>query len=263
MYECEDQGQPLQARSGGCDRAAFCFGTACNDKEMIVNRAGRRAEPGLVNIALLCDQPLLRSSLRALIESRHGYQVPMESVTCHCALEFAAGLAIDVAIVELDLTESAPHGAEELEKMLSTGRTLPILIVTRDPDTAMCRAALRAGAKGILLKHKTSDELFGAIDRVQRGENWLEGLALEKLFAPDAKAAPRSAEGDSIALLTRRELEVVRAVARGITNKEVGDALFISGATVRHHLCTIFEKLGVRSRGELIVFAYRNHLVEP
>jgi two-component system nitrate/nitrite response regulator NarL len=149
-----------------------------------------------------------------------------------------------------------------LQALLSTAPAVPVLILTLDPDTEACHVAFRFGVRGIVLKSKRLDDLFGAIDRIRRGETWLEGPALQKLLLQNAKARTVSVEDSRIATLTKREREIVKVVAGGRTNRQVSEELFISDATVRHHLCTIFDKLGVSSRGELIVYAYRNGLAD-
>jgi len=145
---------------------------------------------------------------------------------------------------------------------LAAAPSVPVLILTTDPDSEACHVAFRLGVRGIVLKGKRLDDLFGAIDRIRRGDTWLEGPALQKLLDQSMRGKKVSAEDGRIAQLTKREREIVKVVAGGKTNRQVSEELFISDATVRHHLCTIFDKLGVSSRGELIVYAYRNGLAD-
>ncbi len=205
---------------------------------------------------------MLRNALAMLISAAGQYRVVVEIANCAHALRHIAELGADVALVDFDLREYRPERLATLKEMLSAAPRLPALILTEDPDCDACRSALRTGAKGIILKCKKREDLFGAIDRVARGETWLEGPALEKILAEKSPAKACCPEESRIALLTRREREIVRVVARGHTNRQVGQQLFISGATVRHHLCAIFDKLGVSTRGELIVYAYRHQLAD-
>jgi DNA-binding NarL/FixJ family response regulator len=211
-------------------------------------------------IVICGNQPIMRSALRLVIAARNGYEVLLETAICPNALGRLQNVGIDVLLVDFDLngSEDLPVG---LQTFLSAVPGVPVLILTPDPDAEACSAAFRLGVRGIVLKSKKVEDLFGAIDRIRRGDTWLEGPALQKLLGQSATARNAVVE-DGLTALTRREREVVEVVARGRTNRQVGEELFISDPTVRHHLCTIFDKLGVASRGELIVYAYRHGLAD-
>lgn len=240
-----------------CNRGVLCFDTSAIEWA----RQGRdTAEPRPTRVVLSSDQPIMRSALHLLIDTRSNYEVAIESAICPNALRHLEGIGIDVLLLDFDLNDRSEERLATLESLLSVAPKVPVLILTTDPDAEACHVAFRFGVRGIVLKSKRLDDLFGAIDRIHRGDTWLEGPALQKLLDQGTKKV--SAEDGRIAQLTRREREIVKVVAGGKTNRQVSEELFISDATVRHHLCTIFDKLGVSSRGELIVYAYRNGLAD-
>jgi two-component system nitrate/nitrite response regulator NarL len=242
-----------------CDRGVLCFDPSAAERA----RASRiTTEDRPTRVVLCSDQPIMRSALHLLIDTRPQYDVAIETAICPNALHQLDGIGIDVLLLDFDLNDGSVDRLAGLQSLLAAGPTVPVLILTLDPDAEACQVAFRLGIRGIVLKSKRLDDLFGAIDRIRRGDTWLEGPALQKLLEQSNKGKKTNAEDVRIALLTKREREIVKVVAGGRTNKQVSEELFISDATVRHHLCTIFDKLGVSSRGELIVYAYRNGIAD-
>ena len=242
-----------------CNRGVLCFDTSAVERA----RSPRvTVEPMPTRVVLCSDHPIMRSALHLLIDTRSNYEVAIETAICPNALRHLDGIGTDVLLLDFDLNDRSEERLGTLEALLSAAPHVPILILTTDPDAEACHVAFRFGVRGIVLKSKRLDDLFGAIDRIRRGDTWLEGPALQKLLDQSSRGKKVSAEDARIAQLTKREREIVKVVAGGKTNKQVSEELFISDATVRHHLCTIFDKLGISSRGELIVYAYRNGLAD-
>ena len=242
-----------------CDLGTLCFDRSAAERVRVSRNA---AEATPTRVVLCSDHPILRSALHLLIDTRRSYEVALESALCPNALRFLNGADIDVLLLEFDLNENSQRRLAELERLLTAAPSLPVLILTIEPDADACYAAFRFGVRGVVLKSKKLDDLFTALDRIRRGDTWMEGAALHKLLGQSSNEKKVRVEDSRIALLTRREREIVNVVAAGRTNREVSQALFISDVTVRHHLCTIFDKLRVSSRGELIVYAYRNGLAD-
>ncbi len=247
-----------------CDRAHLCLGRSHAERYAALERA-RAALAGnehVTSVVLSSDLPIVRNALGMLIASDSRYTVAVEIANCPHALRHLAGIGVHVAVVDFDLSGSRPEFLATLKMMLSAAPRLPMLMLTEDPDCDACRSAFQSGLRGIILKSRSRHQLLEAINHVARGETWFDCSALEKVLAekpPDKISCP---EDSRIALLTRREREIVRIVARGHTNRQVGQQLFISAATVRHHLCAIFDKLGVATRSELIVYAHRHRLAD-
>jgi DNA-binding NarL/FixJ family response regulator len=242
-----------------CSRGVLCFDESDVERARV---SGEAAEPRPTRVVLCSDHPIMRSALHLLIDTRSNYEVSIETAICPNALRHLDGIATDVLLLDFDLNDRSETRLAGLEALLAVAPRVPVLILTTDPDAEACHVAFRLGVRGIVLKSKRLDDLFGAIDRIRRGDTWLEGPALQKLLDQSLRGKKVKAEDGRIAQLTKREREIVKVVAGGKTNKQVSEELFISDATVRHHLCTIFDKLGVSSRGELIVYAYRNGLAD-
>ncbi|HEX9163734.1 MAG TPA: response regulator transcription factor [Thermoanaerobaculia bacterium] len=249
-----------------CDNAVLCLGASSAQREAALNEAAqsvREAGETMPTRVVVCgDQPIMRSALHLLIDTRANYRVTIEASICVSALRLVVDLEPDVVLLDFNLTDSSNESLQQLQELMTAAPSLPALILTDDPDPEACHQAFQFGVRGLVLKSKTLDDLFGAIDRIRRGDTWLEGPALQKLLTQSSRNKKQSPEAVRIAQLTKREREIVRTVAGGLTNRQVSEQLFISDATVRHHLCAIFDKLGVASRGELIVYAYRNNLAD-
>ena len=140
-----------------------------------------------------------------------------------------------------------------------------VLILTGLRDLESHRQAVRAGAMGIVLKDKAVEVIIKAIERVSTGEVWLDPRLTASLLSdftrPNRPAKP-DPEAEKISALSKREREVVELIGKGLKNKEMAERLFISEITVRHHLTSIFEKLGVSDRIELMLYAYRHGLAK-
>jgi DNA-binding NarL/FixJ family response regulator len=198
-------------------------------------------------ILLSGDQPLMRTALSLLI-SRGGLNVAEECVNQPEALRRAAG-AVDIVVMDLDLD---PGSLARMEKLLAAVNGRPVLIVTQHDHSTVTVAAMRKGAAGVVLKSHSADVLLRAIRVVLAGGVWVERSTVASVFHParahDDALVPRR--------LTRREAEIVDLVSQGLQNKKIAERLSITDTTVRHHLTSIFEKLSVTNRMELMRFAY-------
>ena len=138
------------------------------------------------------------------------------------------------------------------------------MILTGVNDPVLHRKAVRLGAKGLVLKDTPIEVLTKAIEKVYAGEVWLDrtttATVLEEL-SRKKDAQQLDPEEVKIDALTQREREVINAVGEGLKNKQIGERLFISDVTVRHHLTSVYGKLGVTDRLELVIYAYRHGLV--
>jgi two-component system response regulator DegU len=198
-------------------------------------------------VLLSGDQPLMRTALGLLI-SRGGLTVAEECVNQPEALRRAAN-AVDIVVMDLDL---APGNLARMEKLLAAVGARPVLIVTHHDHPAAAVAAMRIGATGVVLKSRPADVFLRAIRVVLSGGAWVERSTVASVFHPahahDDALVPRR--------LTRREAEIVDLVSQGLQNKKIAERLSITDTTVRHHLTSIFDKLSVTNRLELMRFAY-------
>jgi DNA-binding NarL/FixJ family response regulator len=176
------------------------------------------------------------------------------------ALERAAKETPDVIVLDLVLgDEDALSFLPELCQASPKSRVL-VLTGVQNPDAH--RRAIRKGAMGIVLKEHAADQLLKAIEKVNKGEVWIERSMMGSMIQELSKPPKVDPEFAKIQSLTEREREVIALVGEGLKNKQVGERLFISETTVTHHLSSVFSKLEVSDRLELIIYAFRHGLAK-
>ena len=206
------------------------------------------------------DHVVIRSGLRMLIEHDQQMRVVAMAGNQAEALERAAKETPDVIVLDLLLgDEDALSFLPELCEASPNSRVL-ILTGVQNPDQH--RRAIRRGAMGIVLKEHAADQLLKAIEKVNKGEVWIERSMMGSMIQELSKPAIIDPEVAKIETLTEREREVIALVGEGLKNKQVGERLFISETTVTHHLSSVFSKLEVSDRLELIIYAFRHGLAK-
>lgn len=209
--------------------------------------------PG-ARVVVTGDYPLIRSAIAGLIASEGSMVVLAECANDGDALAAAMQSTPDVVVMDVDLDSRNGGRPDVVTHLLSHVRPHPALIITRDDsDTPSLAAALSGGALGVVLKDRPVAVLLRAIRAVMGGEAWLEPATLARVFGAPSRGRNRA---DVAGSLTRREREIVELVCLGLKNKKIGERLFISETTVRHHLTSIFSKLAVTSRLELMRYSY-------
>ncbi len=218
----------------------------------------------VIRILLVDDHTIVRSGLRMLIGSEPGLEVVGEADGRASALDSSARLQPDIILLDLDLGgESSLDFLPDLLANVPQARVI-LLTGTRNPDEHV--RAVRLGAMGVVLKEQAAEVLIRAIQKVHAGEAWLDPTLTARLLtgmAPGRGARQVDPEAIKIAALTDREREVIALICEGLQNKTIGQRLFISETTVRHHLTSIFSKLGLENRLELVIYAYRHGLAQP
>jgi DNA-binding NarL/FixJ family response regulator len=176
------------------------------------------------------------------------------------ALEHAASEKPDVIILDLLLGDE--DGLSFLPELCEASPESRVLVLTgvQNPDSH--RRAIRRGAMGIVLKEHAADQLLKAIKKVYEGEVWIERSMMGSMIQEMNKPTLIDPEITKIESLTEREREVIALVGEGLKNKQVGERLFISETTVTHHLSSVFSKLEVSDRLELIIYAFRHGLAK-
>jgi DNA-binding NarL/FixJ family response regulator len=198
-----------------------------------------------------------------LIDSQPGITVVGEATNRADALAVATREQPDVILLDLDL--GGEVSLDSIPDLLAVTSKARVLILTGIHDAELHRRAVRLGAVGLVLKDRAADILLEAISKVHAGEAWLEPAMVAKVLSDmtRAQATPQhNTERMKIAALTEREREVIGLIGEGLRNKQIAERLFISEATVRHHLTAIFAKLGVADRLELVIYAYQHDLVK-
>jgi DNA-binding NarL/FixJ family response regulator len=198
------------------------------------------------------DYPIIRAALARLIASDPGLAVAGECPNRVEAVVEAMRTMPDVVVIDLD-RDGGVVPPDVMAALFEHVRPRPVLVLTAHDDQPWLAAVLRQGALGIVLKHRTPDVLMRGIRAVLAGEAWIEPSMLSLMFG-GASRPPRDAQ--LLDTLTPREREIVALVALGLKNKVIAGRLCISETTVRHHLTSIFSKLSVTSRLELMRYAY-------
>lgn len=218
-----------------------------------------------IRILLVGDQPVIRVGLKLLIESYPGMTVVGQAGTNGDAPGLANGT--QPHIIVLDAAEGSEAELACLPKLLRTAKEARALVLTGQVEARVQHRAVECGAMGVVQKTKEPEVLIKAIRKVHSGEAWLDRVTTASVLTELSRRSSREerdrSESDDIALLTKRERDVINYVAQGLKNRQVADHLSISDITVRHHLTSVFGKLGVADRFELIIYAYRHGLCAP
>jgi len=211
-----------------------------------------------IRILIVDDHAVIRSGLRMLVEHDSTMSVVALAGNRTEALECAARERPDIIILDLLLGDD--DGLAFLPHLCTVSPTSRVLVLTgvQDPDSH--RRAIRRGARGIVLKEHAAEVLLKAIKKVHAGEVWIERLMMSSMIEEFNKPTAVDPEEAKIETLTNRELEVITLVGEGLKNKQIADRLFISETTVTHHLSSVFAKLDVSDRLELIIYAFRHQL---
>ncbi len=220
--------------------------------------------PPSIRVLIVDDHGIMRAGLRMLLESQPGITVVGEASTCADALALATGTQPDVIVLDLDL--GGENAVQSIPTLLRATPDTRILVLTGVRDPEVHRQAIRHGALGLVCKEKAVETLLQAITKVRAGEVWLEPTMIARVLGDLTRPQPSpqaSAEASKIARLTEREREVITLVGEGLRNKHIAARLYISEATVRHHLTAIFAKLDVSDRFELAIYAYQHGLAKP
>ncbi|NUT33570.1 MAG: response regulator transcription factor [Hamadaea sp.] len=210
------------------------------------------------------DQILIRAGLVALLNAAPGIEVVGDAADGEQAVAVAAAARPDVVV--MDIRMPGVDGIAATRDIVAAGDPPPrvLVLTTFDLDEYVYQA-LRAGASGFLLKDTPPERLLSAITTVAAGDMLFAPTVTRRLieaFAP-ADAVGTGEQADLLSTLTSRELEVVRWVARGLSNLEIADALVISEATVKTHLNRALAKLQLTNRAQVVVYAYEAGLVTP
>ncbi len=208
-----------------------------------------------VRVALADDQDLVREGLQALLE-RLGVEVVLLAADGTELLERIEATPADVIVS--DIRMPGLDGISMVRELRARGDRTPVVMLTTFEDSDLLLAAVEAGAQGFLLKGASSEDLIAAIDRARRGEQWLAPVATRpihpRLASPKASAAAQIDLG-------ARELEILRLLTGGYSNKEIARSLDLAEGTVKNYVSDILAKLGTRDRTRAVLKAITLRLV--
>ena len=216
-----------------------------------------------IRILIVDDHAILRFGLRTILETQHHLDVVGEATNSSSALELATAKQPDIVLLDLDLGKE--NGFDLMPGLLVAAPNTRVIILTGVRDPAAHERVVQLGAMGVVLKDTALELILKAIDKVHAGEVWLDRTLIATILNARVQMnnlQEQNAQEARIATLTEREREIIGLIGHGLRNKVIAERLVISEATVRNHLTSIFAKLGVNDRFELVVFAYQNRLAQ-
>lgn len=214
--------------------------------------------PEPIRILIVDDHAVVRAGLRMLIDQNPAMKVIGLAGNRSEALVLATREQPDLIVLDILLGDE--DGLTILPELREVAKDARVLVLTGLRGSENQRRAMLAGAMGVVLKEHAAEVLLKAINKVHQGEVWLDrslmGSVLDQMTqAPEAD--PEEAKIDS---LTDREREVIALIAEGLKNKQIGERLYITETTVTHHLSSIFSKLDVSDRLELVIYAFAHKI---
>ncbi len=216
----------------------------------------------LVRVLIADDQALVRAGFRAILETAGGVEVVAEAATGEEAVAATRQLHPDVALLDIQMPRL--DGLDAARQILSFPTPPRIIMLTTFDLDEYVYEAMRQGASGFLLKDTPREQLVAAVRTVAAGDALLSSAVARRRVERFARPRPAPPHTSPPAgRLSGRELEVWRAVARGLSNAEIARDLFVSEATVKTHVAHLLAKLELRDRAQAIIAAYETGLVRP
>ena len=210
-----------------------------------------------IRVLIADDHAIVRAGLRTLIKAEIDLELVGEAAGGLEAIEKVHSLHPDVLVLDLSMPDL--DGIAVTRDLKEEQAGCAILILTVHEDEALLREAIRVGAGGYIIKHAAEDELISAIRSVNRGEMYIHPKMIRSLISTEKKADEQNKEFPEA--LTSREKEVLKLIVQGYTNRQVADELTISIRTVEGHRANLTDKLGIRSRVQLLRYAKDHGLV--
>jgi DNA-binding NarL/FixJ family response regulator len=216
----------------------------------------------VLKILIADDEVLVRTGFRLILEGEDDMDVVGEAENGEAAVAAVRRLRPDIVL--MDVRMPVMNGLEATSRVLAGGAPCRVIVLTTFDLDEHVFAAVAAGASGFLLKNVTAEQLVASIRLVATGEALLAPTITRRLIERFARAGQRpAASHEALASLSARELDVLRLMARGLSNAELAVALHLGETTVKSHVGHLLSKLGVRDRVQAVVLAYETGLVEP
>lgn len=210
----------------------------------------------MIRIMLVDDHKMVREGLKIYLSMEDGIEIVGEAENGAQAAELAAQLKPDVIL--MDLMMPVADGIEGTKRCLAAHPSGKVIILTSMPDDERVVPAIRAGALSYVLKDISADELAQAIRNAATGKPTLHPMAAQRMMQ-ELSAPPKPKSG--VDEISPREMEVLLLIAQGLSNKEIGERLYIGERTVKTHVSHLLEKLQLQDRTQLAIYAVQNKLV--
>ncbi len=219
--------------------------------------------PGPTTVLVVDDQPLIRQGIRAVLREHADIRVVGEARDGHDAVRAVHRLRPQVTLMDVQMP--GMDGVEATRRLCLThpAPTRVVVLTMYDKDEHVF-AALRAGAAGLVLKDAPTSELVAAIHQAAAGNALLSPSVTRRLIAEFTRSPAVAADVTSVPVhLTARERDVFRLLVQGLTNAETAERLTLGDSTVKSHVQSLYRKLGVRDRVQVVIYAYEHGLVPP
>jgi DNA-binding NarL/FixJ family response regulator len=215
----------------------------------------------VIRVLIADDQALVRGGFRMILDAQEDIEVVAEASDGQQALAQAQALEPDVVLMDIRMPEL--DGLEATRQLVSGNGSARVLMLTTFDLDEYVYEAMKAGASGFLLKDVRPEQLAEAVRVVAAGDSLLAPAITQRLIAEFVRRPPPgSGAPTELSELTERELEVLKLIARGLSNGEIATALFVSEATVKTHVTHVLTKLKLRDRVQAVVLAYESGLVQ-
>jgi DNA-binding NarL/FixJ family response regulator len=211
-----------------------------------------------IRVLVADDEELVRTGLRLILDTESDIEVVAEASNGRQAVDMAKALRPDVVLLDIRMPEL--DGLEATRQLLGDQATCRVVILTTFDLDQYVYEALQAGASGFLLKDTPAHQLVTAIRAAAAGDALLAPSVTRRLIIEFTRRGPRAAPA-ALQAVTDRELDVLRLLARGLSNAEIAKELYIGEGTVKTHVARLLAKLGVRDRVQAVVLAYQSGLV--
>ncbi|OUN00067.1 MAG: DNA-binding response regulator [Paenibacillaceae bacterium ZCTH02-B3] len=214
----------------------------------------------MIRLLIVDDHAVVRSGLKALLDGKHDIEVVGDAADGNEGIRLALELKPDVVLMDL----SMPHGKDGLTATSELKKQLPdtaVLVLTMYDDDEYLFRAIQAGASGYILKSAPHEELVQAIHSVARGDAYLYPTATRRLMNEYLERVKSGEGGGAYESLSEREKEILALIAMGYSNKDIAEKLVISVKTVETHKSNLMEKLGLKTRPDLVKFALKKGLL--
>lgn len=212
----------------------------------------------MIDVVIADDHAVVRGGLRALITAEPSLKLVGEAAGGLEAIELVTKLKPDILILDMSMPDL--DGIAVTREIKHSGSTTRILILTVHEDEALLREAIKAGASGYILKRVAETELISAINILMRGDLYIDPSLVRVLL--DTTSTTDTSEKTHVEQLTAHETEVLKLIVQGFTNRQVAEELSLSVRTVEGHRSNLSEKLGLKSRVELVRYAKAHGLIE-